>query len=1131
MLTSGRATAILVVLVLLLVGLAPVAAIGESGIGSGSGAGIASQLSKHVPDELLVRFARGVSPTRKPGIHAGVGAKTAARYPIVDGLELVKLPKGADLKRAIKFYRKHPEVLYAEPNYVVEALASPNDTWFGELWGLQNTGQNGGVPGADIEASQAWTLTTGSSDVVVAVIDTGIDYTHPDLAANMFHNVADCNANGVDDDHNGYVDDCYGIDVINNDTDPMDDYRHGTHVSGTIGAVGNNALGVVGVNWDVQLMACKFLDSKGSGPTSGALACLNYVAMMKDRGVNIVATNNSWGGDAFSQSLRDAIDANRQRGILFIAAAGNAGRSNDASLFYPASYYLPNVISVAATTQTDALASFSNYGRQTVHLGAPGISIVSTMPGNTYGYLGGTSMATPHVAGVAALLEAQDPTRDWRAIRNLILAGGDDNPALTSTITQKRLNAYGALTCSNSTVLSRLQPVGATITAAVGAPTDLAALHIDCADPAGDVAVTVATGGTTIATVVLKDDGIAPDQAAGDGTYSAQWIPPAVGTYTLTFPGGDIVTVTALSGYTDSPTAFAWRTIAGASLNLSDDSYAALSPPFPIPFGGGSFSTLWVGSNGYVSFTGPLVRSTNDRIPTRLVSTLVSAFWDDLYPVQATAQNVYWAVTGAAPNRELVIEWRNVRHWECNADASATVDFQMVFFESSSSILFNYADPDFGGACAFADDAGAATVGVQVASNQGQEFSFNSPSVSAGSALLWTMATPSPLIRVIETSLDFGTVLVGSSKDLSFTVQNTGAGTLTGSASTAAPYSIVSGGSFSLGAGVSQAVVVRFSPTATGSAPGVVAFTSNGGNVSRTVSGTGGVPPVIGVTPASLSFGTVPVGSSKDLSFTVQNVGGGTLTGSASTAAPYSIVSGGSFSLGAGASQTVVVRFSPTATGSTTGAVAFTSNGGNVSRAVSGTGGSPPVITVTPSSLSFGNVTVGSTKDLNFTVKNSGVGTLVGSASTGAPFSIVSGGSFSLGPGASQRVSVRFAPTASGAVSGTVAFISSGGNVSRPVTGTGVPPTISVTSPKGGETWSVNDNKNITWSYTGVISTVRIDLSRDGGATWATLFSSVANDKSQSWKVTGPTTTQARIRVCDLTMVVCGASAGNFTIK
>ena len=284
-------------------------------------------------------------------------------------------------------------------------------------------------------------MTTGSKDVVVAVIDTGIDYTHPDLSANMFRNEPDCNSNGIDDDGNGQIDDCFGIDTANNDSDPMDDNHHGTHVAGTIGAVGNNGLGVVGVNWTVRLMACKFLSASGSGTTADAIDCLEYVKLMKDRGVNIVATNNSWGGGGFSQALFDAIEAHRARGILFIVAAGNEFSNNDTTPSYPASYSLSNILAVAATTRTDALASFSNFGRRSVHLGAPGSEILSTTPGNTYSIFSGTSMATPHVTGVAALLAAQDPTRDWRVIKNLILAGGDTLPSLVNTITQKRPGA------------------------------------------------------------------------------------------------------------------------------------------------------------------------------------------------------------------------------------------------------------------------------------------------------------------------------------------------------------------------------------------------------------------------------------------------------------------------------------------------------------------------------------------------------------------------------------------------------------------------------------------------------------------------------------------------------------------
>src|SRR5437879_13601601 len=259
----------------------------------------------------------------------------------------------------------------------------------------------------------------------------------------MYRSARDCVANGIDDDGNGVIDDSVGDDTANNDADPRDDAGHGAHVSGTIGALGNNGVGVAGVNWTVRIMACKFLNASGSGTIGDAIDCLEYVKLMKDRGVNIVATNNSWGGGAFSQALFDAIEAHRQRGILFIAAAGNQASDNDATPFYPASYALPNVISVAATTQTDAKASFSNWGRRSVHLGAPGEAILSTTPGDTYQVMSGTSMATHHVTGVAALLKAQDPTRDWRATKNLILTGGDPLPSLANTLPATRLSAPG----------------------------------------------------------------------------------------------------------------------------------------------------------------------------------------------------------------------------------------------------------------------------------------------------------------------------------------------------------------------------------------------------------------------------------------------------------------------------------------------------------------------------------------------------------------------------------------------------------------------------------------------------------------------------------------------------------------
>ncbi|PYM93048.1 MAG: peptidase S8 [Candidatus Rokuibacteriota bacterium] len=807
----------------------------------------AQPLPRHAPDTVLVRFAPSTPPSEQALAHALVGARVLKSFTIVEGLHVVRLPPGMRVKAALEAYRRHPAVVYAEPDWIVERQTTPNDPSFGELWGLNNTGQSGGVPDADIDAVEAWNITTGSSDVVVAVIDTGVDYNHQDLSANMYRSARDCVINGIDDDGNGQIDDCFGIDTANNDSDPMDDHGHGTHVSGTIGAVGNNGVGVVGVNWTVRIMACKFLNASGSGTTSDAIDCLEYVKLMKDRGVNIVATNNSWGGGGFSQALLDAIEAHLQRGILFIAAAGNNSSDNDVTPAYPAGYNLPNILAVAATTRTDALASFSNFGRRTVHLGAPGQEILSTTPGNTYSVFSGTSMATPHVTGVAALLKAQDPSRDWRALKNLILAGGDPNFSLTNTITQRRLNARGALACANTTVLSRLLPAGGAITGAVGTPVVLAALHINCAIPNGNLTVTVDPGGQS---VVLTDDGLGADRAAGDGIYSGQWTPTATGTYFLTFPGGDTVTVQVLSSYTVTPTAFSYRTISGSNLNLDDDSSVGIGLPFPIAFAGGSFSVVFVGSNGNVSFTAPFIAYLNEPIPTTQIATLVAPWWDDLLPLVGTSQNVFWAVTGTAPNRELVVEWRDVPHYECGPSAATTVKFQAVFFEGSSNILFNYADATFGGGCAFDDRGASATVGVQTGAGLGTSFSFNTQSLSSGLALLWTTTAGSPALNVSPSSRSFGNVPLGGSEDRSFTVQNVGGGTITGSATTSPPFAVVAGGAYALTIGQSQQVTVRFAPTSVATFTGSVTF-GGGAGTTRSVSGSGiSVSPVA---PAALT--------------------------------------------------------------------------------------------------------------------------------------------------------------------------------------------------------------------------------------------------------------------------------------
>jgi subtilisin family serine protease/surface antigen len=315
------------------------------------------------------------------------------------------------------------------------------DPMANSLWGLHNTGQTGGLADADIDLPEAWRTQTGSKAVIVAVIDTGGDYRHPDLAANTWRNQREIFGNGIDDDRNGFVDDIHGYDFVNRDGDPMDDQGHGTHVAGTIGAVGNNNLGVVGVNQNVSLMHLKFLNSQGIGSTLDAVRAVDYATRM---GADVI--NASFGGGPYSQAMFDAISRANNAGVLFVAAAGNESNNNDLRPSFPADYNLPNVISVAATDHRDRLAGFSNFGRNSVDIGAPGVNILSTLPGNRYGSFDGTSMAAPHVAGAAALLLAENSNQTPSQLKNLLMRTADPIASLQGkTVTGGRLNVNRAL--------------------------------------------------------------------------------------------------------------------------------------------------------------------------------------------------------------------------------------------------------------------------------------------------------------------------------------------------------------------------------------------------------------------------------------------------------------------------------------------------------------------------------------------------------------------------------------------------------------------------------------------------------------------------------------------------------------
>jgi subtilisin family serine protease len=495
---------------------------------------------RFVPGEFIVKFKSGISKSS--------AARTLGKATLVEshesysvpGLHLVRVGGGEPGALAFKAQLSaEAGIEYIEPNFIYHASAVPNDPDYPRLWAMHNTGQQFGttMAGPDIGAEQAWDITTGSDDIVVAVIDSGIDYNHEDLAANIWRNDADCDGDGIDDDANGYIDDCHGIDTADSDSDPMDVEGHGTHVSGTIGAVGNNGIGVAGVAWKVKMMACRFLDANGYGSTADAIKCLDYVARMKDRGVNIIATNNSWGSSEDSRALEDAIRAQRDRSILFVAAAGNERQDNDVMPDYPCAQDVANVICVASAS--DVRDIFSNWGRGIVLLGAPGANIYSTIPGNRYDWKDGTSMATPHVVGALVLLKAQDPTRTPWELRNLLAAGAVHESAIP-TIVEGRLSVRNSLTCNNSTVLARLRPMTfEPLSRAPGDTVTIRALHVRCAHGDGDVTVNVSPGGEI---VTLRDDGAPGDEVAGDGVYSGRWVAHGDGEYTFNFPAPETET-------------------------------------------------------------------------------------------------------------------------------------------------------------------------------------------------------------------------------------------------------------------------------------------------------------------------------------------------------------------------------------------------------------------------------------------------------------------------------------------------------------------------------------------------------------------------------------------------------------
>jgi thermitase len=413
--------------------------------------------------EVLVKFLPGVSIDTVRTVAAQNHDALVDEFEYVNGwTEIDDLDNANPEEVAAQYSKMSDLVAYAEPNFRIEldepaqspngldlvhrppTANMPNDPQFAQQWALNNSGQDGGKEHADISALLAWAKTHGSSDVVVAVLDSGVDYSHPDLRSNMW--LRPDNIPAYTDDELGTFNDEHGFDITDNATDPMDDNGHGTHCAGIIGAEGDNNEGIAGVNWNVEIMPLKFLGRGGFGTTADAIKAINYAIDRKEKGVNVRVINASWGSTSKSKALEDAIRAAGDAGILFVAAAGNNGSDNDKRPHYPSNYDLPNVVSVAALDRTDSLASFSNWGVKRVHVAAPGKDILSTWLNDDYREASGTSMAAPQVAGVAALIVAQNPKITVQQLKDRLLKSVDVIDSLKGKVASGgRINAAKAV--------------------------------------------------------------------------------------------------------------------------------------------------------------------------------------------------------------------------------------------------------------------------------------------------------------------------------------------------------------------------------------------------------------------------------------------------------------------------------------------------------------------------------------------------------------------------------------------------------------------------------------------------------------------------------------------------------------
>jgi subtilisin family serine protease len=653
-----------------------------------------SQNSKHSqkPQRILLVPKPGIRGNQISALHKRGKRRLLKEFPHLGGIQVVEVPPGESVDEALKEYRASGLVRSAEPDHRLHASGTPNDPKFldNTLWALRNQAQSGGTAGADIHAVAGWDVLHSAPQVIVAVIDSGVRYTHEDLAANMWKNPKEIPDNGIDDDGDGIIDDVYGMNAINDSGDPMDDLGHGTHVAGIIGALGDNGKGVTGVAWQVQLMALKFLDATGNGESSDAIQCIDYA---REHGAKII--NASWGGDENSDALLTAIQQTRDAGIIFVTAAGNDSTNSDFIDNYPANFPIDNIVVVCSTTRNDLFdSSYSNYSPTKVHLAAPGTGIYSTWftHDRDYKFSTGTSMSTPYVSGVLALMLARFPAENSHQIIHRLLDATDPLPSLQGKcLTGGRVNLEKAL--------------GGDFKADFAS--DIRS---------GEFPLTVAFTNISSGTFIRQKWDF------GDGSYSSEANPAhifgVVGQFnaslTITDASGNISSksqiVTVYPAYEIVEEPFNWidpLTLSELSdLGLTDNGVSESFPlPFAFPFYASSYTNIFISANGLLGFSlVGLGIPINSDIPIQNDPTaIIAPYWDDLNPQLGGKISI--GTPGADSSSPAVISWEDV---PLNSGGSP-LTFQAILYPKGE-LVFQYLeihpeDPAAGGR--------SATIGIE----------------------------------------------------------------------------------------------------------------------------------------------------------------------------------------------------------------------------------------------------------------------------------------------------------------------------------------------------------------------------------------------------------------------------------